>query len=74
MVNAILALSALGYGTAYEPVKKEAALENFTVEKADEVILQSCISPVWDTALTALSLLYSGLTGTILPFTLPVRG
>lgn len=62
MVNAILALSALGYGTAYEPVKKGLeALENFTVEKADEVILQSCISPVWDTALTALSLLYSGL-------------
>ena len=62
MVNAILALSALGYGVAYEPVKKGLeALENFTVEKDDELILQSCISPVWDTALTALALLYSGI-------------
>jgi squalene-hopene/tetraprenyl-beta-curcumene cyclase len=62
MVNAILALSALGYGVAYEPVKKGLeALENFTVEKADELILQSCISPIWDTALTALALLYSGM-------------
>jgi squalene-hopene/tetraprenyl-beta-curcumene cyclase len=62
MVNAILALSALGYGVAYEPMKKGLeALENFTVEKDDEIILQSCISPVWDTALTALALLYSGM-------------
>ena len=62
MVNAILALSALGYGMAYEPVKKGLeALENFTVEKDDEMILQSCISPIWDTALTALALLYSGM-------------
>ncbi len=62
MVNAILALSALGYGVAYEPVKKGLeALEKFTVEKADEMILQSCISPIWDTALTALALLYSGM-------------
>ena len=62
MVNAILALSALGYGVAYEPIKKGLeALENFTLEKEDEMILQSCISPVWDTALSALALLYSGM-------------
>ena len=62
MVNAILALSALGYGLAYEPVKKGLeALENFTVEKDDELVLQSCISPIWDSALTALALLYSGM-------------
>ncbi len=62
MVNSILALSALGYGLAYEPIKKGLeALENFTLEKDDEMILQSCISPVWDTALSALALLYSGM-------------
>jgi squalene-hopene/tetraprenyl-beta-curcumene cyclase len=64
MVNGILALSALGYGSAYEPIKKGLeALENFTIEKDDEIVLQSCISPVWDTALTALALLYSGMDG-----------
>lgn len=62
MVNSILALAALGYGTAYEPIKKGLeALNNFCIEKSDELVLQSCISPVWDTALTALSLLYSGM-------------
>ncbi len=62
MVNGVLALAALGYGTAYEPIKKGLeALENFTMEKDGELVLQSCISPVWDTALTALALLYSGV-------------
>jgi squalene-hopene/tetraprenyl-beta-curcumene cyclase len=62
MVNSILALSALGYGTAYEPIKKGLeALKNFCIEKSDELVLQSCISPVWDTALTSLALLYSGM-------------
>ena len=62
MVNSILALSSLGYGTAYEPIRKGLeALENFCIEKNDELVLQSCISPVWDTALTSLALLYSGM-------------
>ncbi len=62
MVNGVLALSALGYGTAYEPVKKGLdGLKNFTIEKDDELVLQSCISPVWDTALTALAMMYSGM-------------
>ncbi|MGD0281284.1 MAG: squalene--hopene cyclase [Dissulfurispiraceae bacterium] len=64
MVNSILALSALGYGMAYEPIKKGLeALENFTIEKDDELVLQSCISPVWDTAMTALAFLYSDMDG-----------
>ncbi|HAM51949.1 MAG TPA: squalene--hopene cyclase [Nitrospiraceae bacterium] len=62
MVNSILALAALGKEPSSEPIKKGLeALERFTIEKGDEIVLQSCISPVWDTALTSLALLYSGM-------------
>ncbi len=62
MVNSILALLVQGHDLSYEPVKKGFdALERFTIEREDEMLLQSCISPVWDTALTALALTSSGL-------------
>jgi squalene-hopene/tetraprenyl-beta-curcumene cyclase len=52
----------MGKDLADEPIKRGLeALERFTIEKGGEVVLQSCISPVWDTALTALALEYSGL-------------
>ena len=38
------------------------ALSRFTIETDDELLLQSCVSPVWDTALTALALIHSGLS------------
>ncbi len=61
MINSILALSAMGYPVISEPVQKGLeALKRFTKENDHELALQSCISPVWDTALTALALLYSG--------------
>ena len=57
MVNSILALLVQGHDLSHEPVKKGfEALERFTIEREDEMLLQSCISPVWDTALTALAL------------------
>ncbi len=62
MLNSVLALAARGYSLSDEPVKKGLeALERFTIENKDELILQSCISPIWDTALTALALIYSGM-------------
>jgi squalene-hopene/tetraprenyl-beta-curcumene cyclase len=61
MVNAVLALAALSYHPSRGPVKKGLeALERFTVENGEELYLQSCISPIWDTALTSLALLDSG--------------
>ena len=61
-VNSILALVAMGHDRSGEPIKKGLeALERFTIENDDELILQACISPVWDTVLTSLSLLYSGM-------------
>lgn len=62
MVNSILALSSLGHGVSHEPIRKGLeALERFTLEKDGELVLQSCISPVWDTALTSLALLHAGV-------------
>ncbi len=62
MINSLLALSAMGHDVSSEQVLKGLeALERFTIENDDELVLQSCISPVWDTALTSLALLYSGI-------------
>ncbi len=62
MVNSILALSSLGHDVSHEPIRKGLeALERFTLEKEEELMLQSCISPVWDTALTSVALLHAGL-------------
>ncbi len=62
MVNSILALLVQGHDASYGPVRKGfEALDRCTVEREDELVLQSCISPVWDTALTALALSCSGL-------------
>ncbi len=62
MINSILALTALGHPTESEPVRKGLeALKNFTIEHDHELVLQSCISPVWDTALTALAMVHAGL-------------
>ncbi|MCL5023636.1 MAG: squalene--hopene cyclase [Nitrospirae bacterium] len=62
MVNSILALVAMGHDLSYGPIRRGLeALERFTIETNDELLLQACISPVWDTALTSLALLYSDM-------------
>jgi squalene-hopene/tetraprenyl-beta-curcumene cyclase len=62
MVNSLLALHVRGYSTSHGTMKRGLkALEKFTIETEGELVLQSCISPVWDTALTALALEYSGV-------------
>ena len=62
MVNSILALAARGHEVSDDAIRRGLeALERFTIEREDELLLQSCISPVWDTALTALALLQSGM-------------
>ena len=52
MLNSILALHCLGYANDHPLVVKGLeALANFCIEDDDSLMLQSCISPVWDTAL-----------------------
>ena len=68
IVNSTLALVSLGHngihGVAHHgPVQKGfEALKRFTIETDDELLLQSCVSPIWDTALTSLALLHSGVS------------
>jgi squalene-hopene/tetraprenyl-beta-curcumene cyclase len=72
MINGIMALYALGMKLTDEPLKKGLeALHRFTRghgkvirahahERSDEAVLQSCVSPIWDTLLAALGLLETG--------------
>jgi len=62
MMNSVLALLSLGYQPT-DPViaKGLEAIERFGIETADEFWLQSCVSPVWDTAITIIALSDSGL-------------
>ncbi|MRR35803.1 squalene--hopene cyclase, partial [bacterium] len=50
MLNSVLALHVLGYAKDHPAVAKGLeALANFCIESDDEIVLQSCVSPVWDT-------------------------
>ncbi len=65
MMNSVLALLSLGYRPT-DPViaKGLEAIERFGIETSDEFRLQSCVSPVWDTAITIIALAESGLDST----------
>ncbi|MCL4504198.1 MAG: squalene--hopene cyclase [Deltaproteobacteria bacterium] len=63
MVNSLLALSILGYPREHEVMRRGLqALEFFELHEGERTWLQSCISPVWDTALAMRALAASGLT------------
>jgi len=62
MLNSILALHCLGYANDHPAVQKGLeALANFCIESDENIVLQSCISPVWDTALAVKALMDAGL-------------
>jgi squalene-hopene/tetraprenyl-beta-curcumene cyclase len=62
MLNSILALHCLGYANEHPAVQKGLdALANFCIESEESIVLQSCISPVWDTALALKALIDSGV-------------
>ena len=65
MLNSILALHCLGYGNNHGAIQRGlAALDFFTLAAGNRLWLQSCISPVWDAALSVRALVASGLPGT----------
>lgn len=62
MIYSILALHYLGYPADHDVIRRGLeALELFCKEDEAGLRLQSCISPVWDTALTAMALLDAGI-------------
>jgi squalene-hopene/tetraprenyl-beta-curcumene cyclase len=61
MVNSLLMLDALGRTEADPRVRiARTSIEKLLVIKEDEAYCQPCVSPVWDTALTAHALLEVG--------------
>jgi squalene-hopene/tetraprenyl-beta-curcumene cyclase len=62
MVNSLIALSTLGYDNFHDVIRRGLkALEFFELHDGERTWLQSCISPVWDTALAVRALAAAGL-------------
>lgn len=62
MLNSLLGLYCRGYAPDHPVMRKGLeAVERFCIETEDEFHTQPCVSPVWDTGLTVLALLDSGL-------------
>ncbi len=64
MLNSLIALKALGYPSDHHQVKRaEAELKALEHEDAHSVRIEPCVSPVWDTAIVAICLAESGISG-----------
>ena len=63
MLNSMIALRSLGYSKTH-PVyaKAEQDFAGLFVNDPDDFRIQPCLSPVWDTAITIISLADSGLS------------
>jgi len=62
MMNSLIALRCRGYSLSHPVIVKGLeAVSRFAVEDSRTLRLQSCVSPVWDTANACLALLESGV-------------
>jgi len=62
MLNALIALKALGYVDDHPQVKRaEHELKKLEHETEDSVRIEPCFSPVWDTAIVTICLRESGV-------------
>jgi squalene-hopene/tetraprenyl-beta-curcumene cyclase len=62
MLNALIALKALGYPNDHpEVLRAERKLKELEHETPDSVRIEPCFSPVWDTAIVEICLHESGL-------------
>src|SRR2546423_14645184 len=63
MLNCMIALRALGYPKTHPVyVKAQKDFACLFVDDRDDFRIQPCLSPVWDTAITIISLAESGLS------------
>jgi squalene-hopene/tetraprenyl-beta-curcumene cyclase len=61
MVYTLMALRCLGYPDDSPEFKwGEKHLDDFIIEEGDEIRLQPCVSPIWDTAIAIIALADSG--------------
>lgn len=62
MTHAVMAYKCLGYPDDHPAIQHEMCeLKKFEIEEGDEIRLQPCLSPVWDTAIALNALLDSGV-------------
>lgn len=62
MLNSIIAVMTLGYGDDHPVLQKAVRdFEGLFVDDPEDFRIQPCVSPVWDTAITMIALLESGL-------------
>src|SRR4051812_41878521 len=65
MLNALIALKALGYPDDHpQVIRAERELKKLEHETPDSVRIEPCFSPVWDTAIVAICLAESGVPAT----------
>ncbi len=64
MTHAVMAFKSLGYPDDHPSVQHELnELKKFEIEDGDEIRVQPCVSPVWDTAISVNALIDSGIPG-----------
>src|SRR5437870_12259072 len=57
MLNALIALHVLGYPNTHPALAKaQKDLEGLSVNDPEDVRIQPCLSPLWDTATTSIAL------------------
>lgn len=62
MLNAVIALKALGYSDTHPVLQREwQHLKNLQHETKDSVRIEPCFSPVWDSAIVLICLRESGI-------------
>ncbi|MCI0886755.1 MAG: squalene--hopene cyclase [Chloroflexi bacterium] len=61
-VYSLMCLYELGYGLDHPAMKKGLeGFESFVIEEDDTMRVQACVSPLWDTCLTMIALVDSGV-------------
>ncbi|MFZ5609796.1 MAG: squalene--hopene cyclase [Pseudomonadota bacterium] len=61
MVNAVMAMEAAGYAKDHpQLVTAKRALQKLVVKRAGESYVQPCVSPIWDTGLSAHAMMEAG--------------
>ena len=62
IMNTIIALKALGYPDDNPDLAHEMKqLESLEIDRGDRIEMQPCFSPVWDTAISMIALVESGM-------------
>ena len=61
MLNALIALKALGYSDDHpQVIRAKKELKDLEHQSEDRVWMEPCLSPVWDTAIVAIAMAESG--------------